>query len=166
MRQWESELSIDLLPAEWERIFSHIHKGSINVSTQENRYKLFSRWYRTSDKIHNFHPTVPQACLRCNAARGTLLHIWWECPLIQSFWMEIHRLVSQITTYTPAFSPAQYLLHHTPVPPSSYKKSLTLHLINVANLFLLEEHSTSHSKLMDQKGGQYCGNGKTYLPSK
>lgn len=134
IQQWEKELTLDLTPTEWEHIFTLMHKGSINVTTQENRYKLFSKWYRTPDKIHHFHPSVPPTCWRCNASRGTLLHIWWECPLIQPFWSEIHQLISQITTYTPDFSPARYLLHHTPGSPGSYKKSLTLHLINAANL--------------------------------
>lgn len=134
IRRWESELSIDLTSTEWERIHNHIHKGSINVSTQENRYKIFTNWYRTPDKIHKMHPSVPPTCWRCNAALGTLIHIWWECPLIIPYWTEIHRLITQITSYAPDFTPAQYMLHHTSMPLSSYKKSLTLHLINAANL--------------------------------
>lgn len=117
VRQWENDLSIDLTPMDWDHIFTLIHKGSINVSTQENRYKLFSKWYRTPDKVHHFHPSIPPICWRCNATRGTLLHIWWECNLIQPFWSEIHWLISQITTYSLAFSPTRYLLHHTPSPP-------------------------------------------------
>lgn len=34
VRQWEHELSIDLTTSEWDRIFTLMHKGSINVSTQ------------------------------------------------------------------------------------------------------------------------------------
>lgn len=59
VRQWESDLSLNLTPTDWKRIFTLIHKGSINVLTQENRYKLFSKWYRTPDKIHHFPPTPP-----------------------------------------------------------------------------------------------------------
>lgn len=113
-------------------IYSHVHKGSVNVSTQENRYKLLSRWYRTPDKIHKFHPSLPPKCWRCNAELGTLYHIWWDCALIKPFWAEIHDQITQITTYTPDLTPAQFLLHHTSIPLSSYKKSLVLHLINAA----------------------------------
>lgn len=113
VRQWEQDLNIDLTTEEWTHVHNHIHKGSLNISTQENRYKIFTKWYRTPDKIHKFHPNLPPLCWRCNASIGTLLHIWWECPLIQIYWTEIHRLITQITTYTPDFTPAQYLLHHT-----------------------------------------------------
>lgn len=132
--QWENDLSINLSPNEWGQIFTLMHKGSINVSTQENRYKLFSKWYRTPEKIHHFHPTIPPTCWRCGADRGTLLHIWWDCNLIRPFWQEINQLITQITTFQMAPSPALYLLHHTHASLRSYKKSLTLHLINAANL--------------------------------
>lgn len=133
VRRWEAELQLDLTSEEWEHIFNHIHKGTINISAQKNRYKIFTKWYRTTDKIHKFYQNIPPTCWRCNEADGTFLHIWWSFPLIQPYWIEIHSLISQITTYTPDFTPAQFLLHHTSIPQSQYKKSLMLHLINAAN---------------------------------
>lgn len=133
VKQWETDLRLDLSTEEWDRIYNYINKGTINVSTQESRFKIFTKWYRTPDKIHTFHPSISPLCWRCNASHGTLLHIWWECTLIQPFWTEIHRLISQITTITPDFTPAQFLLHHTTIPRSKYKNSLVLHLINAAN---------------------------------
>ena len=129
-RLWEADLSIVLSDEEWEKVWTHILKGSVNVSTQEDRFKLYSRWYRTPDKIHKIFPAVPSTCWRCNSDTGSLLHIWWTCPLIQPYWREVHRLISQITTFSSDFTPAQYLLHHTSLPKSTYHKSLLLHLIN------------------------------------
>lgn len=134
VKQWESDLSLDLSPQEWDSIFTLMHKGSINVSTQENRFKVFSKWYRTPYKIHKFHPAIPPTCWRCGSAKGTLLHIWWSCSLIQPFWQAIHRLITQISTYSPTFTPERYLLQHTPVSPGSYNNSLTIHLIKAASL--------------------------------
>lgn len=59
------------------------------------------------------------------------LHIWWGCTHIQPFWLEIHRLITQITTFTPDYTPT--LLHYTSIFWSAYKKSIVLHLINAAN---------------------------------
>lgn len=129
-QRWESELTLDLPKDKWERIYDHIHKGPINISAQESGYKIYSRWYQTPDRIHTYHPSVSPLCWRCNSVLGSLLHIWWECPRIQPFWKEVHRIIAQITTYTPDFTPAQYLLHHTSIPYSAYKKSLPPHLIN------------------------------------
>lgn len=82
-RWWERELSINL-SEEWENIYSYIYKGSINVSAQENGFKVFSRWYKTPLRLHNISPTIPPKCWRCSD-EGSLLHIWWSCPSIQNF---------------------------------------------------------------------------------
>lgn len=39
-----------------------------------------------------------------------MIHIWWECDPIQTFWKEIHSIIEQVTTYTLNYNPAQYLL--------------------------------------------------------
>lgn len=73
-------------------MYDHIHKGSINVSSQKNGYKIYSRWYRTPEKIHKYHPQVSPQCWRCDTAIGSLAHIWWDCTILQPFWQEVHCL--------------------------------------------------------------------------
>lgn len=125
-------MSPSLSPDDWDRVWEHAHKESINVSAQENRFKLYLRWYRMPERLRKIFPSVPPMCWRCNVAVCSLLHVWWDCSLIQPFWERVHDLISRITTYTPDFTPAQYLLHHTSLPRKTHGKSLTLHLINAA----------------------------------
>lgn len=131
-QKWETELGLAITTEEWENIYEHIHKGSINVSAQENSYKLYSRWYRTPDIIHRYHSSVSPICWRCNVEVGSLLHIWWNCPRIKPFWEKVQETIAYITTYTLSFTPSQYLLHHSSISHYAYKKSLTLHLVNAA----------------------------------
>lgn len=131
-RKWEKDLSIQITEEGWERIFSHIHKGSINVSTQENGFKIQSRWYHTPTLLHKFKTNIPDTCWRCHQERGTLLHIWWSCTPLQAFWSEVHRICGQVTTYNPEFTPAQFLLHLSSLPYKTYHKSLLMHMINAA----------------------------------
>lgn len=104
----------------------------MNVSTQENGYKIQSRWYCTPALLNRLYPSTPDKCWRCHKDKGTLLHIWWSCPLIQTFWKEVCRITSQVTTYELNLTPAQFLLHHSPQPHRTYHKSLTMHMINAA----------------------------------
>lgn len=115
-RAWERDLAVDISLEGWECIFHVIHKGLVNVSTQETNYKRMSRWYRTPALIHKFDPTCPNRCWRCQQEVGTLLHVWWECPLLQPFWTAVHSTTLQVTTDTLEYSPAQYLLHYTSPP--------------------------------------------------
>lgn len=129
---WDKELSSGLSDTDWERVWENVHKGSVNVSAQENRFKLCARWYRTPDKLHRIFPAVPPECWRCGTATVSLLHIWWDCPRLQPFWKEIHDRYVNITTLHVDFTPAQFLLHHTSLPRFQYHKYLALHLINAA----------------------------------
>lgn len=72
---WESTVGTEMDKEGWDRINLYIHKGSLNVSIQENGYKLKTRWYRTPDLIHKFSPLVSKWCWRCGGETGTFLHI-------------------------------------------------------------------------------------------
>lgn len=95
-------------------------------------YKIQSRWYRTPALLHKFKHTIPDACWRCQEDCSTLIHIWWSCPLIQTLWKEVHQLTSRITSYEIAFTPVQFLLHHSSTRQNSFHQSLMMHLINAA----------------------------------
>lgn len=103
------------------------------MSAQENRFKVFSKWYKTPARLHKISPAIPSNCWRCSDGEGSLLHIWWSCPSIQPFWKEINRITSNITTYQIEFTPAQMLLHHS-IPKRHYQRSLVLHLLNAAKM--------------------------------
>lgn len=132
--KWEKQLDLSLTEEEWDRILHHIHKGSINVMTQEAGYTLLSGLHRTPLLIHKFTTTASSLCWRCEPDPGSLLHLWWSCTKIQPFWSMIHADITKITSYTLDYTPAQYFLHHSSLPKSVYHKSLALHLVNAARL--------------------------------
>lgn len=70
--RWEEDLSFSLTDEQWERIFLNIHKGSLNVSTQENGYKIQSRWYRTPALLNRLYPSTLDKCWRCHKDKETL----------------------------------------------------------------------------------------------
>lgn len=125
-RAWVRYLAIDIPLEGWEHTVHTTHKSSVNVSTQKTNYKLLYRWYRTPTLLHNFDPTRFNQCWRCRQKVGTLLHIWWECPLLQPFRTKVHSTILQVTTDALEYSPAQFLLHHTSLPPKNYHKSLAI----------------------------------------
>lgn len=75
-RQWENDLAIDLSEHDSEKIYTCIHKGTVNIYAQENAFKLFSRWYRTPLRIHKIFPSLSSHCWRCEGEPDSLLHIW------------------------------------------------------------------------------------------
>lgn len=62
------------------------------------------------------------------------MHIWWTYPKIQPFWIEVHRLINQITTYILEYTPVQFLLHHPSILKRAYFRPLSMHMVNAAKM--------------------------------
>lgn len=58
IQKWERDLSVESTDLDWDTIYTIIHKGSLNVQIQENAFKIFSRWYRTPNVLHQIDPTI------------------------------------------------------------------------------------------------------------
>lgn len=125
-------------------MFTIAHKGSLNVSIQENNYKTLTRWYRTPAILNKFNPSYPNKCCRCDGEPGTLVHILWSCPAIQPFWTQVRELTESISTYNLDHSPAQCLFHHSDLSTPYYRKTLILPLLNAAKMCIPRHWGSSH----------------------
>uniref|UniRef100_A0A8C5R1N4 Reverse transcriptase domain-containing protein n=1 Tax=Leptobrachium leishanense TaxID=445787 RepID=A0A8C5R1N4_9ANUR len=136
MGKWESILDIALSEEQWSRICDLPHHCSSSSKAQETAYKVLSLWYRTPDVVSRYCPLVPAPCWRCGEEIGTMLHIWWDCPIIRPFWARIYEILSRFVEPPPAFSPAALLLHHNEYPVSFYKRSLAIRILNTAKALI------------------------------
>lgn len=82
-----------------ERIFLFSYNTSICVKHQDPRFKVLTRWYHTLAKLHRMFPQSSKLCWRCREDSGSLLHIFWSCCLLQSFWTLDQMVVQKETWY-------------------------------------------------------------------
>uniref|UniRef100_A0A8C5PTT4 Reverse transcriptase zinc-binding domain-containing protein n=1 Tax=Leptobrachium leishanense TaxID=445787 RepID=A0A8C5PTT4_9ANUR len=134
--KWSAELSQPLTPEEWSTAFQVTFRSSRALTVQETNYKLISRWYLTPARLHAIYPAVSPDCWRCQRHRGTFLHIWWECSIIQSFWEVVWTYIKEITSLDLPFHPKVALLHVIPLSINNYVKSVTVHLLNAARALI------------------------------
>lgn len=111
-----------------------------DISNIRNIYLASIQMYPEKLQLHKFHPTTCDMCLQCNQHSGRLLHVLWTCPLLQPFWKEVHSIISQMTTYTLDYSPAEFLLHHMSLSHKTCFKSVAMHMVNAAKLCILLVH--------------------------
>ena len=130
--KWEKELGCLITPAQWEKACCFSHKCSLSTKIQETSYKIRTQWYRTPVVLHRWSEQNTSICWRCGSSQGTFLHIWWDCPVIESFWKEISKWTRHITETTLNLDAACCLLHINHFPYRKYKKSLTRHMLNAA----------------------------------
>lgn len=91
--------------------------------------------YHTHYFLQINNPMIVLACKKCHQKQhqktcwrwhkgwGTLIHIWWTFPHLQTFWKEICHITSHVTSYDLELSPTRFMLHHSTLPHKSYHKS-------------------------------------------
>lgn len=147
--KWEGDLNCHFTDTQKQHILTFTHKSSICAKIQETNYKILTRWYRTPSVLKKFFPAASDLCWRCKQDKGTLLHIFWSCPLIQVFWGEVRRIIQKFTDRIVPDNPAYFLLHVTDTPARLYKKSVIRHLLDAAKACIPFNWKSTHPPSID-----------------
>lgn len=146
-QQWETDLALDLSTEEWERVYTHTQRDDKHLNTTRNlRYSpdVINTWQTTQNLPWSF---------------SHMLEVQFRNGLIDPFMVELptytnildrdhhithHNLVTWMFTRT--------ILHHTSIPQSAFRRSLTLHLINTSKMCIPGEKRTS---LLKKNGSNF-----------
>jgi hypothetical protein len=82
------------------------HKGNANLRST-------LRSHLTSVRIAIFKNTANNKCWQGCWEKGTLMHCWWECKLVQALWKTIWRLLEKLNIDLP-YNPTLPLLEIYP----------------------------------------------------
>lgn len=108
--KWESEMGRTYTPLQWQAAISWAHKASACASHKEQYHKLLTRWYFTPLRLSRAYQSSSPCCWRSCGSVGSLLHVFWSCPLLAPYWDMVRGLITQLI-HTPCPSgPAFFLL--------------------------------------------------------
>lgn len=96
VQRWEEDLGRTLEDTDWSNIWLTSKSSSPNILALETNYKVLTRWYLVPARVAKYSPNTSALCFRGCPEIGTHLHIWWTCPVIQTFWKEVFVIASKI----------------------------------------------------------------------
>lgn len=103
--RWERELSKHFDIDQWLKAAMASHKFSSCINHVELMRKIHLRWYLTPDRLAHMSLSSSRLCWRSCGQVGSLLHMWWVCPIISPFWLQVQALISEITGLQISLSP-------------------------------------------------------------
>ena len=117
---------------------THMKRCSTAQFIKEIQIKPTVRCHYTPMRITKIQNTDNTKCWQGCGARGTLMHCWWECNMVQPLWKRDEQFLTKLNILLP-YNPANMLLAVFPNEwkPYVHTNIYTLVFIDVNSSFIL-----------------------------